>query len=156
MQDTYKKLPALDITEDLVTQTASGDNAVRVAGEINLVSLPSDGETLVNTFNEISSVIKDTLTTIVTYTAPVGKVSFLQYATAGGDNIATYQVEINGTVESKRRTYFGAPLTTDFQFYSTAEAGIELSVGDVVRIRVEHGRPTVGDFEGNIQILEIG
>jgi len=96
------------------------------------------------------------LTTIVSYTAPVGKTSYLQFASAGGSNIATYQIEVDGSIEEKRRTYFGSPLTTDFQFYSTSEAGLELSVGDVVRIRVEHGRPQVGDFEGKIQILEIG
>jgi len=155
-QDTHIHLPAVDLTDDLVTKDSGGNNAVRVSGDLNLVSLPSDGETLVNSYDEISSLVKDTTMTIVSYVAPIGKTSYLQFVEAGGANIATFQVEIQGNIEAKKRTYFSGPLSTEFQFYSTAEAGIELNAGDVVRVRVEHGRPMVADFEARIQILEIG
>ena len=48
-------------------------------------------------------------------------------------------------------------MTTDFIFGGFSEGGIELTAGDIVRIRVEHNRIACpGEFEGKIQTLEIG
>ena len=46
-QETYKKLPAFDLTDDLVTQDEFGDNAVRVEG--SLTTVPADVAITFNT-----------------------------------------------------------------------------------------------------------
>lgn len=123
---------------------------------VNIVNAPSSNEAIVTTYSDVSSIATGSLTVVTTYTVPVGKVAFLQRVEGGGENIATYQVEINAVIKAKRRTYFGSMLTTDFVFAESTENGVELASGDVVRLRVEHGRPFTADFEGRIQVLEIG
>ncbi|NIQ16878.1 MAG: hypothetical protein GTO02_21595, partial [Candidatus Dadabacteria bacterium] len=62
-----------------------------------------------------------------------------------GNNIATYSAEIGGVVNAKKRTYFGGNLFGAFPF-----EGLTIAAGQVVRLRVIHSRPLVGDFEGRI------
>ncbi len=155
-EKTFELYDFIEFHSDFVETTFTGDKALRVQGEFSLTVDPNNNNEIVSLYNDINSVVKSVLTTVATFTAPVGKTTYLQWCSAGGSNIATFQVEINGTIIDKRRTYFGAALTTDFEFKGSAESGIELAVGDVVRIRAIHERPNVGDFEGRIQVLQVG
>lgn len=155
-EKTFELYANTDFHSDFVTTTFTGDKALRVQGEFSLTVDPNNNNEIISTYNEITAVVASALTTVATFTAPVGKTTYLQWCSAGGNNIASFQVEINGTTIDKRRTYFGSALTTDFEFKGSAESGIELAVGDVVRIRVIHERPMVGDFEGRIQVLQVG
>lgn len=156
MSDSFIDLPVTGFSDQFVDETATGEKALRVKGEINVVTVPDDNVITINTYNEVAAVLTGVLTTVVTYTAPIGKSTFLQRATAGGTNIASYQIEINGVIIEKRRTYFSSPLTTDFTFLGFSESGLSLNQGDVVRIRAVHDRPDPGDFEANIQTIEVG
>lgn len=129
--------------------------AVNPDGSINVNITPSNTSARIESFfNEISAVPAATPTTIVTYTAPVGKISFLQKVFVSGENIAKFSVKLNGGVIDVRRTYFGGPFNEDFDF-SDASRGLFLTVGDVVLIEVEHTRPQPGDFNGRIQVVEV-
>jgi len=156
MSDSFLDLPVQGFSDQYTDTTATGEKALRVKGEINVVTVPDDNIVITNTFNEVSAVVSSVLTTITTYTAPIGSDTFLQRVSAGGNNVATYQVDINGVTLDKRRTYFGAPLTTDFIFGGFSESGYTLAQGDVITVRVIHSRPVVGDFESRIQVLQIG
>lgn len=115
-------------------------------GEAIKVDLVEDGENgdVKNIYNEVASVAASTLTTVVTYTVPVGKTFFLKHVEASGENRATFTIEINATVERKRQTY--QPIfNTDFLFYN-----LKLEAGDVVALRVFHTRGTSADFSGSI------
>lgn len=111
--------------------------------------------TVKNTFGEIASLATNTQTTIASYTAPLDKESFLERIEVSGTNIAEYEVFINASKTAKKRTHFGADLSTSFDFASPIGRGIPLTPGDVVTIKVKHPRPDVGDFEARIQTLEV-
>lgn len=113
----------------------------------------SDADT-VNTFGSISSLSSGSLTTIVTYTVPVGKKFFLQLVDGSGENIATYDLEVSSTAIARRRTYFGSSLDVVITF-AQASKGIEYPAGTVIRLRVEHARTTMSaDFDGRILGVE--
>lgn len=141
---------------DFVETTFTGDKALRVQGEIAVTVDPNNNNEITYSYNEISGVIKSVLTTINTFIAPIGKTSFLQRVSAGGSNIGIYEVQVNGMTVEKRRTFFGAAMTTDFEFVGSAESGLQLNVGDVVTVKVIHERPNAGNFETKIQILQVG
>jgi len=108
-----------------------------------------------STFGEIASLAANTQTNVVSYMAPLDKESFLEKIEVSGTNIAEYEVFVNATKIAKRRTHFGADLSTDFEFDSPAGKGLPLAPGDVVTVKVTHPRPYVGDFEARIQTLEV-
>lgn len=155
-EKTFELYNFVEFHSDFVETTYTGDKALRVQGEISVTIDPNNNNEITYSYNEVTGVVKSVLTTINTFIAPIGKTSFLQRVSAGGSNIAAYEVQINGLTVEKRRTYFGAALTTDFEFVGSAESGLELAVGDVVTVKVIHERPNTGDFETKIQVLQVG
>lgn len=111
--------------------------------------------TSVNEYAESLSVPSGSTTTIVTYTVPIGKTASLQRVAVSGENIALFTVLVNAVVIDSRRTWFGGSLNTDFNFSATSDAGIDLVAGDVVTVQVLHNRPSTGDFEARIQVIEV-
>ena len=101
------------------------------------------------TYTEVTSVASATLTTVTTYTVPALKKFYLYFAACSGTNIAEWTVELNSVVIAKQRTYFGGDLNTVLNF-GNGNSGLELAAADVVRVRVEHNRPDVGDFNARI------
>jgi len=120
-------------------------------GSINVVIPPGAGGIAINDFSEISAVLANTLTDILTYTVPPNRTGTLFRIEVGGNNVATYELYINGIIEARIRTWFGTDLTTLFEFSSGA-SGFKLNPSDVVVVKVIHQRPYVGDFEARIQI----
>jgi hypothetical protein len=97
-------------------------------------------------YNEVTSVAAAALTTIVTYTATGSKT--VKGASASGTNIAVYELVLNGSVIDKKWTNFGGDLSVDFNTIS----GLDLTIGDILLIRVTHSRGSFGDFSGNLAI----
>lgn len=95
-------------------------------------------------YNNISSLTSGVLTTILTYTVPVGKTLAIEKVEVSGCNVADYTVDIDGTNKGKRRTYFGN-FNADFEY-----KGFQVATGLVIRVRVIHSRPTVGDFDATL------
>lgn len=120
---------------------------VNADGSINVNVLPNGTGNIVNTYNEVTAVASGVLTTIETYTAT--GTAFLQKSIVSGTNIARFDVLLNGNVIDRQRTYFGGNLNIDFDF-----TNLPLVFGDVVTVRVIHNRPTTGDFNARIQVLE--
>lgn len=140
---------SLDASEDSVAiADPNGDFlSINPDGSINVVFSGSGGVTT-STFNEVLAVVGGITTLVVTYTAAMG--DLLQKVAYSGTNIAEYELVINGITQDKERTYFGNSLNGEFDF----NAGLVLMVGDVVEVFVIHMRPSVGDFNARIQILE--
>lgn len=126
---------------------------VNADGSINMRVTGGNGE-VVTIFSEISSVASLSTSTIVSYIVPVGKTATLNRIGFGGNNIATYEVEINSTIEDRKRTWFGGDLSGVFEFISSNASGVPLVAGDQVTLKVTNFRPSIGDFEGRIQVLE--
>lgn len=130
-------------------------DSISIGDGTDLLNINSDGSInvqepglVVNTYNAISSVASGVLTTLASFTATTD--SRLRQVTVSGNNIATYEVLVNGNVVSKKRTYFGENLNETFEF----EKGLSFSSGQQVLVRVIHNRPTVGNFEANIIVIE--
>ena len=127
-------------------------------GSINVVfsPFPSGGVTPKSIYAEVSSVASATITTVATYTVPVGKKATLERISMSGQNIATYTAEVNAVAVDKKRTWFNGPMSEEMNFITSSGGSIQLVAGDIVRLRVIHGRPMVADFNARIDIIEIG
>lgn len=156
--------PDGSINANVEVDAADGDN-VAISDGTNTLHVNPDGSINVNIttsnpgevksfYNEITSVATAVLSTILTYIAPIGKSSFLQGIEVSGTNIAEYQVLINASMLDKKRTYFGGDLDTNFLFAHTG-TGLPLTVADTITVKVIHNRPTVGDFNARLQVIEV-
>ena len=123
-------------------------------GSINVSIVGSSTGDVVSAYSEVTSVATSVLTTIGTFTAPVGKTTYLQTVNVAGTNIAEYTVELNSVVIDKKYTYFSGPMNEKFTFAET-DKGLKLAVGDVVRSRVIHVRPFTSSHNSRIQVVEV-
>lgn len=155
--------PNGSINSNVEVDAADGDNiaihdtdgdelAINPDGSINAIA--STLGTFKSLYNEITSTASSVLTTLQTYTVPALTSAFLQKVEVSGSNIAEYRLEINSTIQDKKRTYFGSSLNTEFKFAEIGP-GIPLEAGDVVTVKVIHIRPTVGDFNSRLQVSEV-
>lgn len=97
-------------------------------------------------YNEITAIASGINSNILSYTASnnirvVG-------ANVAGSNIATYTIELNGTIIDKAYTNFGSNLNVEFSF----STGIGLQTGDNLTIKAVHSRPYFGDFNARITL----
>lgn len=156
--------PDGSINANVEVNAADGDN-IAISDGTNTMSVNSDGSINVKIFdtlgllktfyNEVTSVASSILTTIQTYTVPVSTTAYLQKINISGTNIATYDVLINGVLQEKKRTWFNDGLNTEFDFSDYSKNGIPLITGDIVTVRVIHNRPSVGDFNSRVQVVEV-
>lgn len=128
---------------------------VNTDGSINVV-VQNNGSPQVdkNIFNEQLAVASGATVNLVTYTVPSGKTASLQRIFTSGENIAKYEVLVNGIKIDCARTYFGSALNINLDYRS--DSGLILVASDNLVVTVIHNRPSVGDFQGRIQIVEIG
>ncbi len=141
---------SLDATEDNVAiRDADGDELqINPDGSINVVFSATGGQVLTSNYSEVTGVATGVTTLINSYLASAG--DLLQKIEFSGTNIAEYELVIDGLTQDKKRTYFGSSLNGKFDF----DNGLEVLVGQLIEIYVVHSRPTTGDFNARIQILE--
>lgn len=137
-----------------------GENALKVNpdGSINVNIAPSTStasSAVLSIYGAANAVISGVSVQIISYTVPVNKVSILEKVEVSGENIANYQVLVNGIVQGSLRTYFGSDLNLTFDFITGQENGFVLIAGDVVSVRVYHTRPTAAEFDARIQVCQI-
>lgn len=117
-------------------------------------TITSSSKTLLSVYNSVSSVSSSILTTILSYTVPVGKTDYLGKIEISGTNTAQYEIFINGNPNGLKRTYFGGSLNETLDYSFGNETGLKLNTGDIVEVKVIHGRPSLGDFEARLIIAE--
>jgi hypothetical protein len=111
---------------------------------VTITNAPTSSATYKNEFNQISAVPTSVETLIHSYTIPVGKVFTLTLVEVGGENVATYNVYLNGVLFAVRRTEF-MKLNEEFQFYST-----QMIASDIITIKVIHYRSVASKHETRI------
>ena len=136
--------------EITLVDTGSGNYAIPVQVGITLPSAVN------NVFGQALAVPTATPTTLVTYIVPLGKEFALLRVLCSGENVATYEVLVDGVVQGLQRTYFGADLNTEFDFSALEDFGFRLTQGQVVTVRVTHDRPDPANFEARIMGSIIG
>ena len=123
---------------------------------VNVVETPITGQNERSIYNEVLNVASGVETQITSYTVPVGKTSVLHRVVTSGENVARFNLYLNGSPIDVQRTYFGGNFNAQFEFTTGTNSGIILNASDVVSVKVLHTRPFVGSFEARIQVLEIG
>lgn len=154
---------AVDITDKESSPGAEDYDIIRIGdGEdeleinpdgsinVNVINSLPDGTQLLSIYNEISSVATNLTTNILSYTIPMGSTAELEDVNVSGDNIAKYELLVNGNVVDKKRTYFGGNLNEVFDFKNS----IVLVAGDIITVRVNHIRPDLGDFNARLMVLQ--
>lgn len=141
---------SLDASEDNVAIKDQDGNELQINpdGSINVVFSATAGQTLTTHYAEVNGIITGVTTLINSYLASSG--DLLQKIEFSGTNIAEYELVIDGITQDKKRTYFGNSLNCSFDFNN----GLVILVGQLIEIYVVHNRPTIGDFNARIQILE--
>lgn len=117
-----------------------------------VIEEPTD-ETSIIEYDEVTNVAANLETAIATYQVPSDKIGFLYLVEVSGENIAKYQVKLNGSVISTQRTYFGSSLNSIFDFRIGSKRSYVLQPDDIITVYVEHNRPTNADFESRIQLI---
>lgn len=114
-------------------------------GSINVNAVNSDNGKIY--FNEITSVTSGVQTLILSKLITID--SYLLLVSVSGNNIAEYELKLNGNTIDKCYTNFGAPLNADLKF-----SNIKLIPTDVLEVFVRHDRPYLGKFSGKFLIEE--
>lgn len=133
-------------------------------GTIQVLKINPDGSININTdtptakivnsvFGSISSVSNGILTTILTYTVPVGKTDYLSLIEVSGDNMAQFEIYINGILNARKRTSL-MEFNEQFDFYVDSEIGLSLNSGTILQIMVIQNRPSLGNYEARIVYAE--
>lgn len=122
---------------------------------VNIVSAPITGHLVRSIFNEVLSVPSGFETLIVSYTVPIGSSAILERSDTSGDNVARFNVYLNGSAFDVQRTYFGGEFNAHFEYTTGTSDGFVLNAGDILTVKVLHNRPFVGNFTGRIQVVEI-
>lgn len=108
-----------------------------------------------NVYGEITGLLAEESTTIVSYVAPANKKSFLLRVETSGDTLGIFEVQINGVTEAKQRNgYMNFNVVFDFNA-APIGPGLPLSPGDQVTVIVIHSRPTLASFNARIQTNEL-
>lgn len=97
-----------------------------------------------NEFQTVSAVPTTTPTLLFTYTVPVGKTLVMDLLKLGGDNVATFDIEIDSTIEGKGRIWHTS-YKDKIEFN-----GLTLIAGQKIEVKVNHNRPSVGAFEARL------
>lgn len=124
------------------------DGSINVKAEI-VDSISVNKETT-NVFGQSLLLASGADDIIVSYIVPLAKTFFLQAVEYGGQNIATYEVLVDGIVVARKRTWFNGTLSDAFDFESYGNQGLELSAGQEIELKVYNFRPDAADFEGRI------
>lgn len=144
----------LDHRDDFPTLGKLHDS-IRIGDGIDELEVNADGSinvdvivkgTTINVFNEVNALAQGIETDILTYTVPIGNQFALQLIEYDGSNIARYEVLLNGNVVARKHTYFSGDLHGTFDF----RGAFKVSAGDIIKLRVSHNRPDVGQFSARL------
>jgi hypothetical protein len=98
----------------------------------------------VTTYGEVLALAAASTSNIVSYTVPVGKVFYIESFTGSGENLADYEMTLDGVTIDKTRTYY-----TDLAF-TLPQGYKKCTAGQVIVLKVTNFQPTSSNFEGKI------
>jgi hypothetical protein len=119
---------------------------------VNIIQTPSATEATLNEYNEVVGVVAGVETVIVSIVLPANSNYQLQRAQFSGEQIAHYRLYVNNVCVGSCRTHHGSGLSNVIEFVGASDEGLQVDAGDTIELRVLHGRPGTGNFEGRIQI----
>lgn len=90
--------------------------------------------TVINLFNEISSVAIGAEQTILTYTVPIGKVLNLAFIASESDSVSVIRVKQNGVTIAKDRISIAGNYSTNASFQTDENVCLKFSAGNVITV----------------------
>lgn len=139
----------------IADKTTGNKLVINSDGSINANIASGISGVVRNIFNEQLAVASGATVSLVSYTVPAGKTAILERIWVSGENIAKYEVYVNASKIDVGRTYFGSQLNALFEYMSSNGDYILASTNTVI-VTIRHDRPSSGNFEGRIQLTEIG
>ena len=108
-------------------------------------------------YNEISAVVANVWTDILTYVVPVSPIIHIVRIEFGGENISKYRILAGASVMASYITWFnGGGLTGEWNFANADGGGIFLASGTVIKVQTNHRRIGMpADFFARLQYREI-
>jgi hypothetical protein len=156
---------------EIAVSISDTEDSIRIGnGAGNLLAVNADGSinvnvittvlpiVAVNTYNEVTTLPIGASTTLVSYTVPIGKSSYLQTIEASGGNVAVYSVKINGVTIAKDYCGRAADFTASFKFETGIPSfpGLKYAAGTAITVVVVNAGTTIADFDARIQVIEEG
>jgi hypothetical protein len=126
-------------------------------GVIQIPGNTSANDSSFTLYNEVSSVATSVTTDIFTYVVPVSPIIHVLRFEFGGTNIGQYKLYFGATVQAQHLTWWNGPgLNGMWDFSVSGGGGLAVASGTVIKVKVTHFRPYVGDFYTRMSGLEIG
>jgi len=145
-----------DIHSSIRISDCTNDLKINADGSINVnVEVPplADLENITLRYDETAAVASGVSTAIITYVTPVGPPVAISRVLVSGENIARYDIAVNGAPIATQRTCFGSDLSRTIEFNGSDGSGYDLAVGDVVTVTVLHNRPYTAIFEATLELV---
>jgi hypothetical protein len=102
-------------------------------------------------FDERLAVAAGVTADVLTYPIPVGSSIVLVRVEFTGSNIGTYRLYFDSNLTAAYRTWFNGPMSGDWDFSCPQLGGLRVQGGTVIRVKVLHNRPYVGDFHARLE-----
>lgn len=132
-----------------ITPGSKAEYVLRV--KVTLIApIPIPGASVINEYDEALAVATNVETDVVSYTVPIGQTLYLAMIESEGQNIAEHFIRENGILIAKKRTHFGADLSTGFDFKLGNIIGYPVAAGNIIKLSVKHERTGSADFSGRI------
>jgi hypothetical protein len=107
-------------------------------------------------YNEISAVATSVTTDLFTWVVPATPLFHVLRFEFGGTNIAQYKLYFGATVQAQALTWWNGPgLNHTWDFTTEGGGGLQVVGGTVVKVKVTHFRPYVGDFYCRMSGVEV-
>jgi hypothetical protein len=103
-------------------------------------------ESAFSEFMEATSVPAGAETTVLTHAVTLGSPILIVRIEFSGSNIARYRLYADANLEAESWTWFNGPMSGEWNFATPQLGGWKVQGGTVLRIKVLHNRPFVGDF----------
>ena len=145
-----------DIHSSVRISDCANDLKINPDGSINVIIEPtpaSGAENITVVYNETAIVASGVSTNIINYSVPVGPTLAIDRVLVSGENIARYDILVNGIYIATQRTCFGSDLSRTIEFIGSDGSGYQLNAGDVVTVVVLHTRPYTAIFEATLELI---
>lgn len=106
-------------------------------------------------YSEANSVATGVLTDVLTFVVPMTPIWHLLRVEFGGNNIANYSLWFNAVKKDQSFTWFNGNMTGVWDYVNPGGGGVLVASGMIIKVKVVHNRPFVGDFYAKINYIEI-
>ncbi len=161
--------PTIGITGTTAPTSAVEIGAISPLGNIEGLLIDSNGALVVNasgsfeiqnlniSYNEVNAVPVGVETAINTYTAPLGKISYLLSILCSGQNIGQFNIYKGVSLFDKQYiTYTLFNATFDYKTGASSVPGFIIGAGNTITVKTVNNGTSSALYSARMMILEVG